>query len=164
MSLSRGPQCVQWSATSWCPPFTHKTPLLCDLFWCGVERRSSRGSSQTGQTQSQVPLLPSATRIWSPVSEFTANPVQFQFNQYNPSRGRSNPAWLFQNIPKFHPKIPLISKIVLLLNIYHMSHTQIERRQRLVLCVKLISNQSHSVVCSMFIWPLVNWRQVLRRK
>lgn len=53
------------------------------------------------QTQSQVPLLPYSTRIQHPVTGFMASPVQFQLNQFNPSRGRSSLVWLFQNIPHF---------------------------------------------------------------
>lgn len=88
------------------------SPLLCDWLrgsWRGRRQNSSRGSNQRGQTLLQVPSLPSRstdrkTQTQCPLWGFTASPVQLQLNQFNPSRGRSRPARLFQNMPSFQEK------------------------------------------------------------
>lgn len=80
-----------------------QVPLSCIFILTQQEERRGR---TTGGPIRKDRLSPRshyyhAVPVECPFSGFIANPVQLQSNQFNPSRGRSSPASLFQNIPQF---------------------------------------------------------------
>lgn len=108
-------------------------PLLRDWLrgsWRGRRQNPSGGSNQRGQTLLQVPSLPSRstdrkTQTRGSLCGFTASPVQLQLNQFDPSRGRSSPAWLAT--PEY-AQLPRDEKRPNLLHISKVWHNNFLRR------------------------------------
>lgn len=106
-SIRQSASCHQWS-TVWS---VERDELMLALYpqvplsWIVIltQREGWRGRTTGGPIRKDKPSPRShyyhAAPVECPVSGFIANPVQLQSNQFNPSRGRSSPASLFQNIP-----------------------------------------------------------------